>query len=115
MNKNFRNLILLLSVGWISSGCSQSPLSECPRSLTEPPMPDLPPASGIYQGKLDANFVITESGRATDIAVDASDLRIDGEKVNQHAVEEYAIESLRARQFSSRPDSCKVTFSAWVN
>ena len=78
-------------------------------------MPDLPQASGVYQGKLNATFVITESGRASDIAVDASDLRIDGEKVNQLAVEEYAIKSLRTRQFSPRPDSCKVVFSAWVN
>lgn len=78
-------------------------------------MPDLPQATGIYQGKLNATFVITESGRATNITVDASDLRIDGERVNRQAVEEYAIESLRTRQFSPRPDSCKIVFSAWVN
>jgi len=78
-------------------------------------MPDLPQAPGIYQGKLNATFVITESGRATDIAVDASDLRIGGQKVNRQAVEEYAIESLRTRQFSPRREACKVIFSAWVN
>ena len=78
-------------------------------------MPDLPEASGIYQGKLNATFIITESGRAKDIAVDASDLRVGGESVNRQTVEEYAIESLRARQFSTRPESCKVIFSAWVN
>lgn len=78
-------------------------------------MPDLPPSSGIYQGKLNAAFVILPSGRTTGVSVDASDLRIGGKKANQQVVEQYATESLRARRFSSRPESCKVTFSAWVN
>ena len=78
-------------------------------------MPDLPKASGIYQGELNATFVITEPGRATDIAVDASGLRIGGERVNRQVVEKYAIASLDTRRFSPRHESCKVVFSAWVN
>lgn len=78
-------------------------------------MPDLPPSSGIYQGKLSATFVIEESGHTSDIAVDASDLRVGGKKLNQQTVERYAIGSLRTRKFSQRPKSCKVSFSAWVN
>ena len=115
MNKRFRFLSLVLVVGLHCSGCAQEPLAECQRSLAEPPMPDLPPSPGIYQGTLNATFVIQESGRTSDVAVDASDLRIGGKKVNRDAVEEYAIESLRTRQFSQRPESCKVIFSAWVN
>jgi len=78
-------------------------------------MPDLPAASGIYQGTLRATFVIQESGRASNITVNASDLRLGGVPVNQQAVERYAAKSLRARKFSPRPESCKVTFSAFVN
>ena len=78
-------------------------------------MPDLPQSSGIYQGKLNATFVIQASGHTSSVAVDASDLRIGGENVSRQAVERYAIESLRTRQFSPRPEPCKVTFSAWVN
>jgi hypothetical protein len=78
-------------------------------------MPDLPAASGVYQGKLSATFVIQESGRTSNVSVNASDLRLGGAQVNQQAVESYAADSLRTRTFSPRPESCKVTFSAWVN
>jgi aminopeptidase N len=78
-------------------------------------MPDLPAASGVYQGKLSATFVIQESGRTSNVSVNASDLRLGGAKVNQQAVERYAANSLRIRTFSPRPEPCKVTFSAWVN
>ena len=78
-------------------------------------MPDLPAASGIYQGNLDATFIIQRSGHASNVTVDASDLRIGGAQVNQQAVERYAINSLRARRFSPRPEPCRVNFSAVVN
>ena len=78
-------------------------------------MPDLPPSPGIYQGELGATFIIQESGRTSDVAVDASALRIGGKMVNRQTVERYAAESLRTRQFSPRSEPCKVTFSAWVN
>jgi hypothetical protein len=78
-------------------------------------MPDLPAVSGVYQGKLSAKFVIDESGHTSNVTVDTSDLRLGGKSVSQHDVERYAIDSLRGRKFSPRPESCKVTFSAWVN
>ena len=115
VNKHYNILLVVLTVVMLCSGCAQKPIAECPRSLTEPPMPDLPESSDIYRGKLYATFIIQESGRTSNVAVDASDLRISGEKVNRQAVERYAIESLRTRQFSSRLEPCKMIFSAWVN
>jgi hypothetical protein len=78
-------------------------------------MPDLPESSGIYQGMLSATFIIQESGRTSNVAVDASDLRIGGKKMNRQAVEDYATESLRNRRFSTQRTPCKVIFSAWIN
>ena len=80
-----------------------------------PDMPDLPPGSGILQGKIGATFVIQTSGRASNVAVDVSELRLDGEPVNLEEFEAYATESLYARKFSRRSEPCRVTFSAWVN
>lgn len=78
-------------------------------------MPDLPTTAGFYQGKLGATFVIHRSGRTSQVTVDASELRLDGEPVDREAVEAYAMSSLKSRRFSARPEACKVTFSAWVN
>ncbi len=106
---------LVIVIGLLLSGCNKRTLSDCPRSLAETPMPDLPTAAGFYQGKISVTFVIHKTGRISDVTVDASELRLDGNSVNNQTVEAYAIESLQARQFSARPEPCKVTFSAWVN
>ena len=105
----------LVAIGLLLSGCNGHPLPDCPRSLSEPPMPDLPTTAGFYQGKLGATFVIHRSGRTSQVTVDASELRLDGEPVDREAVEAYAMSSLKSRRFSARPEACKVTFSAWVN
>lgn len=110
---------ILLTIACLSlSACvgrESQPLAECPKTLSVPRMPDLPPTKGFYQGKVDAKYTIQESGRVSDISVAFPELTLDRKSVDLGSVTHYAIESLRTRQFQGREEPCVVKFSAWIN
>jgi hypothetical protein len=120
MREHFRNSITAVAVALACVGCSRQPIEQCPRFLptlsgTEPLLPDLPRGRGIYQGNLDATYVVDKSGATSHISVDASGLLLDRKPINRRATEEYAISSLRKRKFHPRSEPCVVKLSVVVN
>ena len=115
VHQHSRTLILVIWLLATCVGCEKQPMAECPKDLSALRMPDLPPTKGFYQGTIDASYTIQKSGKASDILVRFPDLRLDGEPTDLGAATDYAVKSLRSRQFPKRDTPCVVKLSAWLN
>ncbi|WP_146093144.1 MULTISPECIES: hypothetical protein [unclassified Xanthomonas] len=114
---------LFLTTLFLLSGCTQQaemPESKCPdetneQAFSRPPLA-LPEATeGLYVGKYKISYVVQRSGAVTDIEVDLSEVRLNGEPLVNEKYRTYAVDRLRNQKLLPQKFSCRMSISGWSN